>query len=125
MRVNTRDETLKKNYIQKYQFLVAEYELVKQKIHPKYRLAKEFYEAHNTCAQNFLKYYGRYKQGGGEAALLPQKRGPRFVTRRAPQEIEERVLEYRDKGCNKYEICALMKQQLGEKKLSPGGEETD
>ena len=29
MKLNTNDNTLKKNYIQKYQFLIQDYELVK------------------------------------------------------------------------------------------------
>jgi len=48
MRINTEDFTLKKNYLQKYKFLIHEYELVKAKKHPRYRFAYEFYEAHDT-----------------------------------------------------------------------------
>lgn len=42
MRINTNDLTLVRNYLQKYQFLIKEYELVKQKQHPKYRFVKDF-----------------------------------------------------------------------------------
>ena len=116
MRVNTKDETLKRNYIQKHQFLIKEYEQVKAKQHPRFRYVKEFYEHHDTCAQNFLKYYGRYKNSGGDVkAFLPQKRGPRFKTRRTPSEIEDLVLEQRLKGCNKYEINHILRPSLKEK----------
>ena len=101
---NTKDNTLKKNYIQKYQFLIEEYELVKAKRHPVFKFVKEFYISHGTCAQTFLKYYARYKQSQGDAqSLLPQKRGPRYQTRRTSGEIEQMILSARSKGCNKYE----------------------
>ena len=37
MRINTQDMTLVRNYLQKYQFLFGEYELIKAKKHPKQR----------------------------------------------------------------------------------------
>ena len=37
MRINTQDMTLDRNYLQKYQFLLDEYELIKVKKHPKQR----------------------------------------------------------------------------------------
>ncbi len=52
MRINTNDSTLKKNYIQKYQFLIQDYELVKAKNHPLFKKAKEFY-AHHDVRSNF------------------------------------------------------------------------
>lgn len=119
MRNNTKDETLKRNYIQKYQFLIAEYEQVKAKKHPVFKMAKEFYKYHSTCAQTFLKYYGRYKQSGNTVSLLPQKRGPRYRSRRTPEDIEELVIQERDKGCNKYEIHQILQVKLQERTPSP------
>jgi len=122
MRDNTHDRTLKNNYIQKYQHLIGEYELVKQKKHDIFKTAKAFYEAYDTCPQNFLKYYARYKASGGEdASLLPQKRGPKYSTRRPSTTIENMVLEQRDKGCNKYEIHSILKALLESKTPSPSG----
>lgn len=121
MKLNTKDETLKKNYIQKYQFLVAEYELVKAKKHPCFKQAKEFYKAHNTCPQTFLKYYGRYKNSSNTVDFLPGKRGPRFKTRRASEDIEQLVLQEREKGCNKYEINNILQAKLLSKVPSPSG----
>ncbi len=37
MQSNSRDETIKHNYLQKFRFLIAEYELVKAKKHPRFR----------------------------------------------------------------------------------------
>ena len=120
MRLNTRDETLKKNYIQKYCYLIEEYELVKQKNHPRFKRVADFYKAHGTCAQNFLKYYGRYRQSGNDVSqLLPAKRGPKYRSRRTDPAIEAMVLQERDRGCNKYEINSLLRCQLKDKTPSP------
>jgi len=114
MRVNSRDETIKRNYVQVYQHYIAEYEQVKQGLHPGYRRVGEFYAALGIQRQTFLKYYGRYRNSGGElAALVPQKRGPKWRTRRTPAEIEVLVLAEREKGCNRYEIHSLLLSQLG------------
>ena len=75
MRNNNNDNTLKKNYIQKYQYLISEYELVKAKTHPKFRFVKDFYAAHGTCPQTFLKYLARFKQSKNPEDLLPAKQG--------------------------------------------------
>lgn len=82
MRNNSQDDTIKRNYIQKYRFLIKEYELVKMKGHPKFKLVQDFYKATDTDRRSFLKYYNRYKQSGRELDLLPQKRGPKWKTRR-------------------------------------------
>ena len=60
MRINTNDLTLKRNYLQTYRQLIIDYEQVKLGQHPKYKLAKEFYEANHTDRRSFLKYYNRY-----------------------------------------------------------------
>jgi len=120
MRLNSRDETLKKNYIQTYQFLIDEYEQVKAKKHPQYFLVKDFYKAHGTCAQIFLKYYNRYKQSGGnDLSLLPGKRGPKYKSRRTDLEIEKWVVAERRKGLNRYEIHSLLRAKLFDNTPSP------
>ena len=122
MRNNNSDQTLKNNYIQTYQFLIKEYEQVKVGKHPQHRLVKDFYKAHATCAQTFLKYYNRYKQNEHNPDfLLPGKRGPKYKTRRPSEEIEKLVLKERDKGCNKFEISSLLQCQLQDKAPSPSG----
>lgn len=111
MRINTNDLTLKRNYLSKYRFLIAEYEQVKQGLHPRFRLAKEFYSAHDTDARSFLKYYNRFRQSGDELDLLPAKRGPRYRTKRPDLEDEHKVLELRKLGNNKFEIAGQPKQK--------------
>ena len=111
MRLNTNDLTLKRNYLSKYRFLIAEYEQVKQGLHPKFRLAKEFYSAHDTDARSFLKYYNRFKHSGNDQDLLPAKRGPRYRTKRPDLEDEQKVLALRRLGNNKFEIAGQLKQK--------------
>jgi len=120
MRNNSEDLTLVRNYIQKYQFLIAEYELVKQKKHPKFRFVNDFYKAHDTSRQSFIKYYHRFKQSGRDAkSLLPQKRGPKWKTRRTIPFIEQKVISLREKGNNRYEICSILKPKLKRSTPSP------
>jgi len=121
MRNNTNDKTLKNNYIQTYQYLISEYEQIKAKKHPIYTKVKDFYQAHGTCPQSFLKYYGRYRLSGDTSALLPGKRGPKYRTRRPGKEIEDLVLIEREKGCNRYEISSLLHCQLKGKVPTPSG----
>lgn len=121
MRINTNDMTLQRNYIEKFRFLIKEYELVKAKKHPQFRLAEEFYKAHDTERKNFLKYYNRFKQSGKAIDLLPQKRGPRYKTRRPLKFIEQKVVDLREKGNNRYEIVNILKPLLKHKTPSASG----
>lgn len=121
MRNNTNDLTLERNYLEKYRFLITEYEQVKQKTHLFYKTAKEFYTANDTNAKSFLKYYHRYKQSGSATDLLPGKRGPKWKTRRPIAFIENKVIELRLKGNNKYEIVNILKPTLTKFTPSPSG----
>ena len=117
MRINTNDLTLKRNYLEKYRFLIKDYELVKSGKHPIFRFAKDFYSTHDTDRRSFLKYYNRFKQSGDELDLLPQKRGPKYKTRRPIRFIEEKVIELRKKGNSKHEIVSILKPSL--RKFTP------
>lgn len=121
MRNNTQDETLKRNYLQKYRFLIAEYEQVKAGRHPTFRFAKEFYAFHDTDPRSFLKYYHRWRQHGRDEDLLPQRRGPKWKTRRPDAAIEAEVTALRERGMNRYEITHVLKPRLGRATPSPSG----
>ena len=112
MRDNSNDRTVERNYVQKYRFLIREYELVKAKRHHRFRFLQDFYAHHGTNRQTFAKYYNRYWQSGDSTALLPRKRGPRWKSRRTIPYIEQQVLEQRRKGNNRYEIYAILKPKL-------------
>ncbi|WP_075344725.1 integrase core domain-containing protein [Tenacibaculum agarivorans] len=121
MRINTNDLTLVRNYLQKYQFLIKEYEQVKNKTHPKYKFVKDFYQANGTDGRTFLKYYNRFKQSGKVVDLLPQKRGPKWKTRRPLPFIEQKVVALRLQGNNKYEISCILKPKLKQFTPTPSG----
>ena len=121
MRDNRKDSTIWRNYIEKYQFLISEYEQVKRKEHEVYHYAKDFYKAHDTCAKSFLKYYNRFKQSGNHQDLLPAKRGPKYKSRRPLAFIENKVIELRNKGNNKFEIVNILRPSLSKFTPSASG----
>ena len=112
MRDNSNDRTIERNYVQKYRFLIREYELVKAKKHPQFRFVQDFYNFHGTNRQTFAKYYNRHRQRGDDETLLPRKRGPKWKSRRTLPYIEQKVLELRRKGVNRYEIYAILQPTL-------------
>ena len=85
MRDNSYDRTIERNYIQKWRFLIPEYEAVKGGRSPLFKRVGDFYRHHGTCSQTFRKYYNRYLQSGEEADLLPRRRGPKWRERREPE----------------------------------------
>ena len=114
LRHNTHDKTLYRNYV-RWKFLIQEYELVKQKRHPKFRFVADFYRFHQTHRQTFFKYYHRFRQSGAErpgaSATRPE------VGRRVYGYIEQQVLQQRRLGVNRYEICQILAPKL--KHLTP------
>jgi hypothetical protein len=79
------------------------------------------HKTHDTEPKNFLKYYNRYRQSGKDINLLPQKRGPKYKSRRPLAFIETKVAELRDKGNNRYEIVNILKPSLKGHTPSPSG----
>ena len=119
MRDNSSDKTIERNLMQKWRFLISEYELVKAKQHPQFRFLQDFYAFHGTSRQTFAKYYNRFLQTRSYEALLPRKRGPKWKSRRTLPYIEQKVLEQRRKGINRYEIYAILKPILKAHTPSP------
>ncbi len=121
MRNTTNDKTLTINYVKKFRFLISEYELVKQKKHHRFKFVSDFYLFHGTNRQTFLKYYNRFDRNGKDDDLLPQKRGPKWKSRRPLPYIENKVLELRQRGLNRYEISVMLKPKLKQFTPSPSG----
>lgn len=121
MRNNSEDKTLERNYVQKWRFLIKEYEETKAKKHPKFRFVSDFYKHHGTNRQTFLKYYNRFFLQGSEESFLPRKRGPKWKSRRPLAYIEQKVIEERLKGNNRYEIHQILKPRLKKHVPSPSG----
>lgn len=111
MRDNSFDRTIERNYIQKWRFLMAEYEAVKEGRSTQFRRVGDFYRHHGTCSQTFRKYYNRFLQSGDEADLLPRRRGPKWRERRVPQGIEAEIVAARQRGMNRYEIHAALRER--------------
>lgn len=121
MRHTTNDQTLTINYLKKYRFLVKEYQLVKEGKHSQFKFVTDFYKFHNTNRQTFLKYYNRFFLSGDDNDLLPQKRGPKWKSRRPIIFIENQVLKARKQGLNRYEIVSVLKSKLKQFTPSPSG----
>lgn len=108
MRDNSFDQTIEYNCIQKWRFLIAEYEEVKAGRSTTFRSVGEFHRHHGTCLQTFRKYYNRYLRSGAEADLLPQRRRPEW---REPEGIEAEIVARRKRGMNRYEIHAALRER--------------
>jgi hypothetical protein len=111
MRDNSYDRTIERNYLQKWRFLIPEYEAVKAGRSETFQRVGDFYRHHGTCSQTFRKYYNRYLRSGAEADLLPQRRGPKWRERREPEGIEAEIVAYRRRGMNRYEIHAALRER--------------
>jgi transposase InsO family protein len=111
MRDNSYDRTIERNYLQKWRFLIPEYEAVKAGRSAAFKRVGDFYRHHGTCSQTFRKYYNRYLQSGLEADLLPRRRGPKWRERREPEGIEAEIVAFRRRGMNRYEIHAALREQ--------------
>lgn len=112
----SKDQTIEKNYLSNFKNLVEEYEQIKRKEHPRYKYVKYFFKDKKIAHQNFSKYYNRYIQSGRQLeSLKPQKRGPKYKTRRISVDCEDRIVQLRKQGLNKYEIRVTI---ISEKKLS-------
>lgn len=114
MSASTSYRTMEENTIRYMLKYVEEYERVKAKEHKEYKLARDFFKAKGICFQNFYKFYNRYIISGRDPeALLPTRRGPKPKYREMPLAdsiIENRVLEYRKLGYNKYVIAESLKK---------------
>jgi transposase InsO family protein len=111
MRDNRFDRTIERNYVQKWRFLIAEYEAVKAGRSPSFSSVGEFYRRHGTCSQTVRKYYNRYLSSGREEDLLPQRRGPKWRERREPDGIRGRDRRGAPAWLNRYEIYAVLREQ--------------
>ncbi len=111
MRDNSFDRTIERNYLQKWRFLIQEYEAVKAGRSEHFASVGAFYRHHGTCSQTFRKYYNRHLTGGRTEDLLPRRRGPKWKGRRLPAEIAALVLEQRRLGMNRYEIYAVLRER--------------
>jgi len=126
---NRGDSTLKRNAIYYWKNLIREYELIKNKQHTRYKFVQEFYDFYHISRQNFIKYYNRYKNNYyyddkgvicyKDNLLLPQKRGPRYKTRRTLPFLENKVIKLRLSGLGRYEIHKELETRYNKLKNIP------
>jgi len=112
MRDNSYDRTIERNDLQKWRFLIPEYEAVKAGRSAHFRTVGAFYRHHGTCSQTFRKYYNRYLQSGSPQDLLPRRRGPKWRERREPAGIDAAIVAHRRRGLNRYEIFAALRAEM-------------
>ena len=109
-------DSLKKSFVRRTIQLFNEYEEVKCGISTSFNTATAFFEAYNLTKSNFFKLYNRYKQQNDAQSLLPQKRGPKYSTRKFAS-IEQEIIELRMLGFNRYEVYVPIKSKY--KDLAP------
>ena len=113
MRDNSKDLTLERNYIQKWRFLIHEYQLVKAGKHPRFRLPPR-----TSTPSTALAVRPSPSTTTGSSSpppttpSSPRKRGPGWKSRRTLPYIEQKVLSERFNGTNRYEIYAILKPIL-------------
>ena len=90
---------------------IEEYIAIKEKRSKQFKTVGEFCAYHKFSHQNFMKIYHRYQANPCPEALLPQKRGPKYQTRRTDIEIEKMVIELRKLGNNRYNIKQILKKK--------------
>lgn len=90
---------------------IEEYEAIKNKTSNNFKYVKDFCKFYKFSHQNFMKIYHRYKQYPSEHSLIPQKRGPKFLSRRTDLNIENKIKELRKKRLNRYEIRNVLISQ--------------
>ena len=110
-------ELISKTLANKMMSCIIEYEKIKKKESETFKTVKEFCLYHKFSHQNFMKIYHRYEANPVESSLIPQKRGPKYKTKRTDLSTEEKVKEYRELGNNRYEIVQMLKEK--DIKISP------
>jgi len=113
----TNKELISKTLAMKMLTTVQEYEKIKAGQSNLFKTVEQFCQFHRFSRQNFLKIYRRFQNNPTLESLIPQKRGPRFLIRRTDLKVEERVIELREQGNNKYEIKEILKLEFD--KLAP------
>lgn len=113
------ENLISKTLARKMLSCVEEYERIKAGNSSLFTTVQDFCKYNQFSRQNFLKIYRRYQQERTLESLLPQKRGPKYKTRRTDINIEKEVIILRKKGNNRYEIQQILKKELREFAPSP------
>jgi Integrase core domain len=115
-------DDLERSYTKLAQHLTEQYLLVKEKKHPVFKFAKDFYAFHKLEGKTFRKYVNRYKNTKDLKSFVPLKRGPKHMGRRSligNEYLEEEILNLRKNGCNKYEVRSCLELKYGKEVKIP------
>jgi hypothetical protein len=88
---------------------ITEYEAIKNKTSNKFKTVKSFCLYHGFSHQNFMKIYRRWQQNPVLSSLLPQKRAPKFKSRRTDINVENEVIALRKLSLNRNEIVQFLR----------------
>ena len=91
--------------------ILEEYEKIKRKESEHFRRVQDLLSAYHIHKKELYKRYRRWIDSGKkDESLLPQKRGPRFKSRRTLKPIERNIMKaYRRLGAPSYELCLMFK----------------
>jgi len=97
--------------IKKWLPLLEEYEKIKNKQSRHFKSVKDLLSAYHVNKRDLYKYYKRWIASGKKIeSVLPQKRGPRYKSRRTLKPIERNIMKaYRKLGAPSYELVLLFK----------------
>lgn len=97
--------------INKWLPLLEEYEKIKQKQSKYFSKVKDLLSVYHVHKRDLYRYYKRWIASGKKIeSVLPQKRGPRYHSRRTLKPIERNIMKaYRKLGAPSYELVLLFK----------------
>jgi transposase InsO family protein len=116
----TYSAEIEKRYLEKFRYIVEDYEAVKERRHANYKTCQQLFAAYRMDRRVFNKYYHRFLESGRDlTAFMPRKRGPRFQTNPTVEKIENKIKELRQQGHNRFVISNALKSTFNQKGLSP------
>jgi hypothetical protein len=89
---------------------IGEYKRIKRRENTAFKTVKDFCLYHGFSHQNFMKIYRRHRQDPSPGSPVPQRRGPKYRTRRAGLQTEERTVNLRRQGNNRCEIRDILRE---------------
>ena len=107
----------KKLFVKKWFPILEEYEKVKSKQSKYFVTVKDLLSAYRITKRDLYRNYHRWIEANRKIeAIMPQKRGPRYKTRRTLKPIERNIMKaYRKLGSPSYEIVELFKPYYKDK----------
>ncbi|MDR2690812.1 MAG: hypothetical protein LBB73_00685 [Dysgonamonadaceae bacterium] len=106
----TNSTLLSQTIARRMQGCIGEYERIKRRESTAFKTVKDFCICHKFSHRNFMKIYRRYRQDPSPGSPVPQRRGPKYRTRRVDLQTGERIINLRRQGNNCYEIRDILRE---------------